>query len=240
MAKEKEQTPEMETDTTEANGQTSARPQDGEDVNEDNVNLIGLVNTLTVASISCKPQPTLKEDGSVQTIKVGDRHLVMYADQDLFTLSGRATAYDFVETDKGISLELVGEFKAQTIAPDHNGEIDKIYASGRCILPGAAETPIIRHIQALGQPVGMTGDIEVSGEEKRGVKRTASTELKEPVVFAYIIGARQGTGNVGYEYTVRAVQKVVVSTNPVDMMLAAANKKRKILALGAPGSKHAE
>jgi len=214
-----------------------------QDVNEDASELVNVSDLITVSSIGCKPKPLLDDNGKVQTIKVGEAFRVAYPDQDLYAIGGRMTGYGFVETDKGTSLELHGDFKAQSLTPDHNGEVDIVTRGSRTILPAKAEKLLISQLYNLGYPVTVTelqaiGDGVVNGEN--GVSRTAVNPLSDPIQFAFIVGARQSSTVTGYEYTVKAVERAKKEAAASDMMLAAAMKKRKVLQLAAPGSKHAE
>lgn len=217
------------------------RPQDGEDVNDDNSQLVALANTITLATIACKPKPSRDENGKPETVNYGTDEKpnikVKYVDQDLCVMAGRATAYCFVETANGTSLELIGDFKAQSLTPDHNGEIDVVTRGPKIILPSVAQKMLISGVEAQGLPIGMFGDVEKNGETSTA--RTVVTQLKEPILFAYIIQAQGSATVTGYQYRVKTVEKARLEAAPADTLLASALKKRKVMQLAAPGSKHA-
>ncbi|MES2367619.1 MAG: hypothetical protein V4563_17215 [Pseudomonadota bacterium] len=219
-----------------------ARPQDGEDVTEDNTRLVGLANTITLATISCKPKPSYRPDGSVETVNYGSEKepniRVKYVDQDLCIMAGRATSYCFVETANGTSLELVGDFQAEAMVPDHNGEVGQVTRGPKIILPAIAQKILIAGVEAQGLPIGMFGEVTKNGETS--TSRTSVLELKSPILFGYIIQAK-GAGNAfGYQYAVKAVEKAKVENSPTESLMSMVRKKAKVLALAAPGSKHAQ
>lgn len=209
------------------------------DVNEEQLRDTGILDLLTVASLGAKPQPSRAPDGKPVTIEVNGKWNVLYPDQDLCVIGGRSTGYCFVETDKGTSLELHGDFAATVFVPNHNGEVDLEYAGSRAILPGAADKIMTSKLEAAGFAIGMQGDIE---SNEVGAKRTKSIKFNDDaaILFSFIIGAKSAPATTtGYTYTIRLVEQVKKEVSAADMLRDRALKKRKILAIAAPGSVHA-
>jgi hypothetical protein len=206
------------------------------DVTEEQLRDTGILDLITVASLGAKPQPARDDSGKPVTIEVNGKWNVLYPDQDLCVIGGRATGYCFVETDKGTSLELQGDFAATVFVPNHNGEVDLEFAGSRAILPGSADKIMTAELASAGFEIGMTGDI-VSNEV--GAKRTKITTFADDkaVLFSFIIGAKSAPATTtGYTYTIRMVEQAKKEVSQADMLRDRALKKRKVLQLAAPNS----
>jgi hypothetical protein len=213
-----------------------------DDVN-DGVTVVGLVKTITVASIGCKPKPAQNDKGEYITYNYGTKEAPvikpLYPDQDLCIMAGRATGFSFVATDKGESVLLHGDLVATNLTPDHNGEIETKTASAQMILPNIAEQLLLAGFAKEGLPLSMS-DVQETSTDDRGTRKTKMFPLENPATFSFIIGARAANNAYGYTYTVKAVQQAKKEISQSDMLLEQALKKRRILALAAPDSKHAE